>query len=208
MKLYTYDPAPNPKRLQLFLDYKGIEIESEQVDLMSKAHLEPEYRAINPACSVPALLLDDGTLLTEVIGACVYLEEQYPQRPLLGTSALERAQVISWDHRLFNAVLVAIAEIFRNGNPAFVDRALPGPLPIPQIPALIERGKARLTSAWHMVDRALGDTRFLAGDAFSLADIDLLVCIEFAGWVKESVPEQCGNIRNWQARAQAAISER
>jgi len=205
MKLYTYDPAPNARRLQLFMDYKGIEVETIQVDMMTKAQLEPDFRAINPACTVPALKLDDGTVLNEVIGACVYLEAQFPDKPLLGGTALERAQVISWDHRLFNACFTAVAEILRNGNPAFTDRALPGPLDVPQIPELVERGKLRLAPAWKMIDAALKDSTFLAGDAFSLADIDLLIVTEFAGWVKESVPRECSHIHAWMPRAQDAL---
>lgn len=205
MKLYTFDPAPNPKRLQLFIDYKGIEVETTQVDLMKLEQLGDDYRAVNPAGTVPALVLDDGTLLTEVIGACVYLEEQFPDKPLLGRTALERAEVISWDHRLFNTCFMAVAEILRNGNPNFAGRALPGPLEIPQIPELVERGRMRLAPSLKAVDAALGDSPFLAGDTVSLADIDLLVCTEFMGWVKESLPESCANIRAWLPRAKEAL---
>lgn len=205
MKLYTFDPAPNAKRLQMFVDYKGIVLDTEQVDLMKKAQLEPEYRAINPAGTIPALVLEDGTVLSEVIGACVYLEEQYPEKPLLGTTALERAEVFSWDHRLFNTCFMAVAEIFRNGNPAFAGRALPGPLEIPQISELVERGKMRLAPSFKAVDAALAESPFLAGDSVTLADIDLLACIEFAGWVKESVPAECEHIHAWQPRAKEAL---
>lgn len=205
MQLYTFDPAPNPKRLQMFIDYKGIEIETHQVDMMAKAQLADEYRHINPACTVPALVLDDGTVLTEVIGACVYLEQLYPERPLLGTTELERAQVISWDHQLFLGVFMAIAEILRNSSPGFVDRALPGPVNVAQIPALAERGRMRLAPAWQGVDAALASRPFVAGNAVSLADIDLLIATEFAGWVKESVPPQCSNIHDWLPRARDAL---
>lgn len=205
MQLYTFDPAPNPRRLQMFIDYKGIDIETTQVDMMAKAQLAEEFRRVNPACTVPALVLDDGTVLSEVIGACMYLEAQYPERPLLGTSALERAQVISWDHRLFMGVFMAIAEILRNSSPGFVDRALPGPMNVPQIPELAERGKMRLAPALRSVDTVLADQPFVAGDHVSLADIDLLVATDFAGWVKESVPEDCANILAWQPRAREAL---
>ena len=95
MKLYTYDPAPNPRRLALFMQYKGIEIETVQVDMMKAEQLAEEYRQINPQCTVPALQLDDGNVLCEVIGICMYLEGLYPDKPLLGSTALEKAQVIS-----------------------------------------------------------------------------------------------------------------
>ena len=95
MKLYTFDPAPNPRRLALFMKLKGIEIDTQQVDMMAAEQLTDAYRQINPACSVPALVLDDGTLLTEVVGMYAYLEELHPKTPLMGSTAAERALVIS-----------------------------------------------------------------------------------------------------------------
>lgn len=205
MKLYTYDPAPNPRRLQLFIDYKGIDVETEQVDLMKLEQFNDAFRAVNPAATVPTLVTDEGAVLTEVVGACVYLEEQFPDKPLLGTTPLEKARVISWDHQIFNTCLTAVAEILRNGNPNFAGRALPGGLDIPQIPELVERGKLRLGPAFRAVDAALADSPFLVGDSVTLADIDLLVCTEFCGWVKESVPEDCANIHAWLPRARQAL---
>ena len=209
MKLYTYDPAPNPRRLQMFIDYKGIEIDTVQVDMMKAEQLGDDYRAINPLGTVPALVLDDGSVLTEVNGACLYLEHQYPARPLMGASGLEQARVVSWDHLLFMAVFQPVAEIFRNGNPAFAGRALPGPVDLEQIPELVERGKIRLAEGFRMVDSALADSPFLAGDAFSLADIDLMIVCEFAGWAaKTEVPAECANIHAWLPRAKQAFAQK
>jgi glutathione S-transferase len=209
MKLYTYDPAPNPKRLQMFMDYKGIEIETVQVDMMKQEQLGDDYKAINPLGTVPALVLDDGTVLTEVIGACLYLEHLHPERPLMGAPGAEQALVVSWDHLLFMAVFQAVAEIFRNGNPAFAGRALPGALDLEQIPALVERGKLRLAEGWRMIDRQLADNAFLAGDNFSLADIDLMILTEFAGWAaKSEVPAECANIHAWLPRAKEAFAQK
>lgn len=205
MKLYTFDPAPNPQRLALFMKYKGIEIESRQVDLMSGEQLGDEYRAINPACTAPALVLDDGTVLTEVVGICAYLEALHPDKPLMGTTPLEKAQVISWDHRLFNMVMTATAEILRNGNPNFAGRGLPGPLNVPQIPDLVERGKLRLDYAWPWLDAELAGRPWLAGDNFSLADIDLVVCAGFSGWVKATPPESCTNLHAYLERARQEL---
>jgi glutathione S-transferase len=206
MHLYTFDPAPNPRRLGLFLAHKGIEIDSTQVDLMKLEQLGEAFRRINPLGTVPALQLDDGTLLTEVIGMCDYLESLHPERPLMGTTPLARAQVLSWDHQIYMSAFTAIAEILRNGNPAFADRALPGPIPVAQIPELVERGRQRLRHVWKGFNAALTDRDFLVGDSPTLADIDLLVCIEFAGWVKESVPEEYSALLDWRARARQALA--
>lgn len=206
MKLYTYDPAPNPRRLALFMNYKGIEIETQQIDMMKAEQLGDEYRQVNPSCTVPALQLDDGSCLSEVIGMCVYLEELYPERPLLGTSAAEKARIISWTHSLFANMASAIASILRNRNESFRDRALPGPLDVPQIPELVERGRLQLDFILPRLDAHLADSTWLAGDTVSFADIDLLVYVDFMGWVKHAVPEDCTHLKAWYERAKGALA--
>jgi glutathione S-transferase len=206
MKLYTFDPAPNPKRLALFMKHKGIEIETQQVDLMAAEQLGDDYGKINPDRTVPALVLDDGTVLTEVVGICTYLEELYPDKPLMGTTALEKAQVISWVHKLFVGMMAGIAGMLRNKSEAFRDRALPGPLDVPQIPELAERGLLQLQHILPILDAHLATSTWLAGDNFTFADIDLLVGIGFMAWVKQSVPEQCTHLKAWYERAEAELA--
>ena len=206
MKLYTFDPAPNPKRLTLFMKHKGIEIETQQIDMMKAEQLGDEFRKINPECTVPVLVLDDGTVLTEVVGICTYLEELYPDKPLMGSTALEKAQVISWDHKLFVGVMMAIAGMLRNTTEGFRERALPGPLDIPQIPELAERGLLQLQHALPNLDTHLATSTWLAGDNFTFADIDLLVGVDFMAWVKQSVPEECTHLKAWYERAAAELT--
>ncbi len=205
MKLYTYDPAPNPQRLTLFMKYKGIGIDTQQVDMMQGEQLSDEYRAVNPACTVPALVLDDGTVMTEVVGICHYLESLYPEKPLMGTTDLEKAQVISWDHKLFMTAFMAIAEILRNSSPGMVNRALPGPLNLPQIPELAERGRLRLDHAWESLEESVPAEGWIAGDSFSLADIDIHVCAAFSGWVKQTPPESCSKLHAYLGRVAAEL---
>ncbi|GAB5450981.1 MAG: glutathione S-transferase [Halioglobus sp.] len=201
MKLYTYDPAPNPQRLAAFLKYKGIELDTVQVDLMNAEQLSPEHLKINPGGTVPALVLDDGTCLGAVIGIVTYLEGLHPEKPLLGSSPLEKAQVISWCHNLFSGLMMATASVLRNSSKGFVNRALPGPLDLPQIPELAERGNVQIDHLLPDIDRHLADNTWLAGDNFSFADIDLHTCIGFLGWVKKSVPEDCKHLQAWYERA-------
>ena len=206
MKLYTFDAAPSPRRLGLFMQYKGIEIETRQVDMMAGEQLAPEYKAINPQCTVPALVLDDGTVLSEVIGICTYLEALHPDKPLFGTTPLEKALVASWIHKIFNSLMMGVAEALRNASPGFVNRALPGPLDVPQIPELAERGKMRLEHGWKAMDSELAGVQWLAGDSFSQADIDLLVCSEFSGWVKCAPGEELANVQALLGRISSELS--
>ena len=205
MKLYTFDPAPNPRRLALFLKLKGIEVDTQQVDMMAAEQLSEAYRKINPACSVPALVLDDGTLLTEVIGMYAYLDELYPEPPLMGSTATERARVISWSHKLFCGLMMAIASVLRNRGKSFVNRALPGPLDTPQIPEMVERGLLQIGHILPELDAHLADSPWIAGDNFSAADIDLLVAIDFLAWIKQAVPQECTHLLDWYQRANAHL---
>ncbi|MFT4822761.1 MAG: glutathione S-transferase [Halioglobus sp.] len=206
MKIYSYDAAPNAQRLNFFLKLKGIEIETIPIDMIAGEQLGNEYQSINPLGTIPALVLDDGTVLTEVIGMCVYLEELYPQQTLLGTTPLEKAQIVSWDHKLFNTVMSAVAEALRNRGKGFVNRALPGPLDLPQIPELAERGKIRLEHGWPSLEAELEGKEWLVGDSISLADLDLMICVDFSSWVKGSPPENYKNIHAHSARVKNALA--
>lgn len=209
MKFYTYDPAPNPQRVQMCLDYKGIELETIQVDMMTAEQLGEDYRRINPACTLPALLLDSGELLTEIPSICTYLEDTFPQKPLFGQTAEERAIIVGWSHKLYIWLFQPLADTLRNGNPHFKGRALPGTLDIEQIPALAERGKERLANTWPQIDAHLAGSQFMVGERFSFADIELLAVTGFAnGMVRQPVPESCTNITAWRARAQAALAQK
>jgi len=205
MHLYTFDSAPNPRRLGLFLAYKGIDLETTQIDMRANEHRGEAFLDINPLGTLPALATDEGALLTEVIGICSYLEARYPERPLLGRDALERALVLSWDHRLYFTIFEPFAEVLRNRSPAFENRALPGPIDIAQIPELVERGRLRYRTGLELLDKELAERPFLCGDQVSLADFDLLVAIETGSWIKESVPEHCTELLAWLERTRAVL---
>lgn len=197
MKLYTFDVAPNPRRVGLMLKYKGLNLDTEQVDLMKGEQLRPAFSQINPQCTVPALQLDSGEVLCDVIAINLYLDSLYPEKTVFGNSALERAKIVAWCQRLYVDGLAAVAEVLRNGSEAFKGRALPGPLALPQIPELVERGNLRITAFYEAMDGALKGRDFLVGDALSQADIDLYVVLGFCNWVKRDIPESCSTLRHW-----------
>ena len=105
------------------------------------------------------------------------------------------------------AVFSAIAGMLRNRSKAFENRALPGPLDVPQIPDLIERGKLQLAHVLPKLNNELADRPWLAGDKFSFADIDLLVAVDFMAWVKQTVPEDCTHLRAWYDRAKSELGQ-
>ena len=206
MKLYTFDAAPNPQRLNMFMQLKGIEIETVQIDMLKAEQLSDEYKSVNPAGTVPALVLDNGTVLTEVIGMCVYLEELYPETPLLGITAQEKAEVISWDHKILTMIMSAVAEVLRNTGASFENRALPGPLDLPQIEELAARGRMRLEHGWPALNAEIEGKKWLVGDSITLADLDLMICAQFSRWVKCAPPKECANIHAHITRVQEALT--
>lgn len=197
MKLYTYPSAPSPQRVHIFMKEKGLEIPCEFIDLAVKAQLTEEYRAINSNCTVPALVLDDGTVIGEVVAICHYLEAAYPDQPLLGKSPKQKGLVVHWDHRIEMECLTAIAEALRNRGKGFNQRALPGAVDVEQIPALVERGIKRINEFFVVLDQQLADHQFIAGNFFSMADISAYVCVNFAKWVKVTVPNELVNLHRW-----------
>ena len=144
MKLYDYAPAPNPRRVRMFLAEKGIALPTVQVDLRANAQFLPEFRAINPDCTVPVLELDDGTRVADVMAICVYFEVLQPEPALMGVGPLGSATVTAWQREVERDGFFAVAEALRNSSPAFKGRALPGAEDYEQIPALVERGRARV----------------------------------------------------------------
>ena len=207
MHFYSYDPAPSPRRVGLFLRYKEVDIPTTQIDMRAGEHLAAEYRAVNPLGTVPALRTEEGVLLTEVIAICDYLEAQYPDRPLFGSNPGERALVLNWMNRIYGSVLMAFAEMLRNGSPAFANRALPGPIDVEQIPALAERGRMRYQASLELFEQELGDHPFLCGENLSQADIDLYVGIHTGRWVKQTLPADCERLQSWYARTAEALGE-
>lgn len=197
---YDFQRAPSPRRARIVLAEKGIACDVRQVDLGSGEQLSDAYRAINPACTVPALVLDDGTVLTDNAGIAAWAEAVQPDLPLLGTTAIDKAAVASWNSKIEGECFMAIAEVLRNTSKGMVDRALPGPNDFAQIPELAERGRARLLQFLDRFEAHMQGRDWVAADTFSLADITAGVALDFAGWVKVDVNESRPAIAAWRAR--------
>ena len=144
MRFYDCATAPSPRRVRIFLAEKGISLETVQVDLRNNEQLTPAFRAINPDCTVPALQLDDGTVIGDAIAICQYLEELHPEPALIGSSPQERAVVNALNRQIERDGFYAAMDAFRNAAKGLKGRALPGPHDYEQIPELAARGRTRL----------------------------------------------------------------
>jgi glutathione S-transferase len=197
MKFYDCATAPSPRRVRIFLAEKGIELPTVQVDLTKGEQLTPEFRAKNPRCTVPVLELDDGVTLHETLAICYYLERTHPDPVLMGRDTLEQAQVLQWNSRIEVDGFQAVAEVLRNAVKGMRGRALTGPVSFEQIPELAERGRVRTGLFLRELNDHLENHRYLLGDTFTMADITGLVVVDFAGWIKFSIPDDHVHLRRW-----------
>lgn len=197
LKLYDCTTAPSPRRARMFLSEKGIEHETVQIDLRAAEQMSAAFREINPRCTVPALVTQDGHVLTENAEIAAYLEAAFPDNPLLGTAPIEKAHVAKWNWRCENEGLMAVAEALRNSTPAMKDRALPGPHNVPQIPELAKRGASRIAWFFDDLDAQLQDNAFVAGENYSVADITATIVVDFARWVKVFPKEEHKALLSW-----------
>jgi glutathione S-transferase len=200
MKLYDGGRSPNPRRTRIFLAEKGIKLPLEQVDLGAMQQKSAAYAAINPIQRVPALVLDDGTVITESIAICRYFEALQPDPPLFGLGALEIARIEMWNRRLELHLLFPVSHVFRNSHPAMKE------MEVPQVPAWAEANKPRILEFIGLLDRELKDRPFVAGDAFTVSDITGLIAIDFMKPAKLAVPDELTNLKRWHAAVAARPS--
>ncbi|WP_024585802.1 glutathione S-transferase [Aliihoeflea sp. 2WW] len=200
MKLYDGGRAPNPRRVRIFLAEKGIEVPLEPVDMAAMGHKSDAVTQRNPLQRLPVLELDDGTILAESVAICRYFEELHPEPPLFGTGALGRAQVEMWQRRMELHFLSAVAQAFRHIHPAMKEWE------VPQIPEWGEANKPKAIEYLQMLDRHLVDSRFIAGDDYTIADITGLVGVEFMKPARLEVPADLENVKRWFAEVSARPS--
>jgi glutathione S-transferase len=200
MKLYDGGRAPNPRRVRVYLAEKGIAVPTEQVDLGAMAQKSAAFTAINPLQRVPALELDDGTIIAESIAICRYFETLQPEPPLFGVGAKETALVEMWQRRVELHLFWPVSQVFRHSHPAMKA------MEVPQVPDWAEANKPRILEFLSLLDGELKQRRYIAGDRYSVADITGLVAIDFMKPAKLVVPDTLGNLKRWHAEVSARPS--
>jgi len=190
MKLYDSAFAPNPRRVRIFLAEKGISVPTEQVDIAKGANRQPGYLAKNPLGGIPILELDDGTVIAESVAICRYFEETQPSPPLMGTDAKDRALVEMWQRRMEFEIALPIMQVFRNTHAFFKGR-------IPQVAEYGEVCRKAAESRLRWMDEELAGRSFVAGDRYSIADITLLVGIDFGRPSNIRIAPEQKNLQRW-----------
>lgn len=206
MKIYDWHIAPNPRRLHIFLAEKALNIPLVDVG-GDDAKLRADYIAEYPHAMVPMLKLDDGTLIGEAMAICRYFEELHPDPPLMGTDAKDKAIVEMWEKRANEEGMLAASELFRNTDPAFADRGLPGSAePVKQLPELVVRAKERLNRFYRKFDAQLAQNEFVAGQQYTIADITTLCAVDFGKWTDFQIPAECKCMQRWYGAVSARPS--
>lgn len=191
MKIYGSKAGGNPVRVAFFTAEKGLDIEYVPVDLLNGEHKSPEFLARNPFAEVPVLELDDGTCISETIAICRYLERLHPEPNLMGLDPLDEATVEMWQRRMEFHLYLPARAVFRHTS-EYV-RALE---PV-QIADWAELNRPRVRRGLELVEQRLGESRFLAAERYTVADITLLFCMQMAERLGISPGEAGDNIRRW-----------
>lgn len=199
MQFYDCSTAPSPRRARMFIAEKGLDIETRNISIAEGEQLQPDFLSVNPRATVPVLVTDDGTTLTENLGIAAYLEAAFPQPPLMGRTPEEKGLVLMWNAIAEIQGGMPIAEALRNGNPHMKGRAVTGTKNYDQIPELAERGLARARAFFDLLEDRLQNSRFVATDHFTLADITTYVFVDFARVIKMRIPEQNAATQEWFA---------
>jgi glutathione S-transferase len=202
MKLYDGGRAPNPRRVRIYLAEKGLSVPLVPVDLGKLEHKQPAFSTVNPLQQVPALELDDGTVISESLAICRYFEETHPEPPLFGVGALEKARVEMWQRRLEFELYGPVRAAFRHLHPGMAQ------FEVPQVAAWGEANKPRALEFLRVLDRHLENSRYLAGERYSVADITGLVTVDLMKPAKLTIPEDLEHVRRWHGEIAARPSAR
>ncbi len=190
MKLYDSAMAPNPRRVRIFLAEKGMEVPTVQVNLGKAENRQPEFLAKNPMGTVPVLELDDGRYIAESVAICRYFEGQKPDPPLMGADPVDRAVVEMWQRRMELEILLPSAQSFRNTHDFFKGR-------IEQVPEYGEVSKKTCLKRLEWLDQVLGESEFIAGDRYTIADITALCGIDFGRVTGIRIEDSQKNLARW-----------
>ena len=191
MKLYEFEPFPNPRRVRMFLAEKGVSIDRVQVNVPEGEHRTDAIKAKNPSATVPFLELDDGTCISECAAISRFVEAKHPEPALLGTTPAEQGKVDMWQRRVEDGLLNAILAYFHHATPGL------GELELYQNKDWGEKNRQRAADTMRLLEGELARHSFVAGDSYSIADITALCGVDFCKFVELDIPEDCPNLKRW-----------
>jgi glutathione S-transferase len=202
MKLYTFERAPNPRRVHVYLREKGIDLPLQHVDILKRENRTPAFlKEHNPLGGLPVLELDDGTQIAESVAICRYLEALHPEPPLFGRDAREQGLVEMWIRRIELGFMVPLGLVWVHDNPL-----TKGVLAHP-IREVADQNREVVSRYYAFLDQQLERRDFLATFDFTMADILALTTMDFAVGLNDLKPaEEHENVARWHALVSARPS--
>jgi glutathione S-transferase len=194
--MYFYNSfGPNPRALRMFLAEKKLTIPTKDLDIMAAENRKPPYTDKNPGGQIPALELDDGTVIGETVAIFELLEEMHPQPPLVGTNAKERAETRQWQRRVEQKITENLYNGFRfaEGLQLFQNR-------MRCLPEAAAGLKATAQDGLLWLDKLLAGKEWVAGNRFTIADIILYCAVDFGAGLGQSIPAEAKNVKAWYDR--------
>ncbi len=200
MKLYT-SVGPNPQCVLHFAALKNIDLEKINVDLRGGENRQPDYLEVNPDGQLPALVLDDGSILTEITAICEYLDEITPGDSLIGNTPEERAQTRRWTRWADLNICVPMGNGFRfaEGLPMFKDR-------MRCLPEAADGLKACAQDKLAFLNEQMDGKDFIVSNKLTLADILLYSFLSFGANVGQPINPDHGNITAWFDRVKSQLT--
>lgn len=191
MKLYDYKGAPHPRRVQIFLAEKGIDVPRERIDIATGESRQPPFLEKNPVGSIPVLELDDGTCIAESVAICRYFEALHPDPPLFGTTPLEIATIDMWLRRVELNLMSPVGTVWIHDHPLTAGM-------FDQIKPAADQGRLGAANGYKVLDDRLAETTFIAGDNYTVVDAVALSTVDFAvDLVGVPYGEDLVNLKRW-----------
>jgi len=209
MKIYDTPGFPNPARIRIVLAEKGLEslVQFVKIDLFAAEHKQDAFLAINPTGTVPVLELDDGTYIAESVAITEYLDNLQGNPTLTGRTPKEKAVIHMMQKRADDQLIDAVGLYFHHATPGLGTR-----LEAYKSPEWAHRkewgSRQGEKFQWGMAyfDRVLQQQPYVAGQAFSMADITVFCALLHGAAANIPIPENCAALAQWQSRVAARPS--
>jgi glutathione S-transferase len=200
MKLYTFAPAANALRVEMFLREKELKLETISVNVREDELFKEPYNSMNPFNCIPFLELENGTIITETISICRYLDEQSNSSKLFGNDTEERAIIDMWNRRIELDGFLPLLHSVRNKTSFFKGKVVPGTrTSITQSPEIVERGIEMFNILLNRIEPHLSKNKFLLGDKFTIADITSHFMFNLSNMLKIDFGQKYKNVYRWKS---------
>ena len=200
MKLYTFAPAANALRVEMFLREKELKLETISVNVREDELFKEPYNSMNPFNCIPFLELENGTIITETISICRYLDEQSNSSKLFGNDTEERAIIDMWNRRIELDGFLPLLHSVRNKTSFFKGKVVPGTrTSITQSPEMVERGIEMFDILLNRIEPHLSKNKFLLGDKFTIADISSHFMFNLSNMLKIDFGQKYKNVYRWKS---------